>query len=137
MFEGLHSVLSDTNPHPRWESGPGLRNLSPSKQADPTSTPDPCTAVIDSTSSDIPTDATGLQNAIARVEANCAKNPQAPGLVNALTHLLANQANHQLSGHGNGSSEPGSDHGNSATHGNGHGSSGSTHGNSASHAHGD
>ncbi len=38
---------------------------------------------------------TGLDNAIARVLANCIKNPQAPGLLNALRHLVANQARHE------------------------------------------
>jgi hypothetical protein len=35
---------------------------------------------------------TGLDHAIATVLANCIKNPQAPGLLNALRHLAANQA---------------------------------------------
>jgi hypothetical protein len=38
---------------------------------------------------------TGLDNAIARVLANCIKDPQAPGLLNALRHLVANQARHE------------------------------------------
>ena len=33
----------------------------------------------------------GLDNAIAHVLANCLKDPQAPGLVNALEHLVANR----------------------------------------------
>jgi hypothetical protein len=37
---------------------------------------------------------TGLDNAISHVLENCLKNPQAPGLVNALEHLVANQARH-------------------------------------------
>ena len=36
----------------------------------------------------------GVDNAIAHVLANCVKNPQAPGLLNALEHLAANQAKH-------------------------------------------
>lgn len=38
---------------------------------------------------------TGLDHAIATVLANCIKNPQAPGLLNALRHLVANQARHE------------------------------------------
>jgi hypothetical protein len=38
---------------------------------------------------------TGLDNAIAHVLANCIKNPQAPGLINALTHLVANKGLHE------------------------------------------
>lgn len=38
---------------------------------------------------------TGLDNAIERVLANCVKNPQAPGLLNALEHLIANRDRHQ------------------------------------------
>jgi hypothetical protein len=38
---------------------------------------------------------TGLDNAIAHVLANCIKNPQAPGLINALTHLVANRGEHE------------------------------------------
>jgi hypothetical protein len=34
---------------------------------------------------------TGLDNAIQRVLANCIKNPQAPGLLNALRHLAENR----------------------------------------------
>src|SRR6266508_3207497 len=38
--------------------------------------------------------ATGLDNAIERVLANCIKNPQAPGLLNALQHLADNREAH-------------------------------------------
>jgi hypothetical protein len=37
---------------------------------------------------------TGLDHAIEVVLANCIKNPQAPGLVNALRHLVANRDRH-------------------------------------------
>src|SRR5439155_1536409 len=37
---------------------------------------------------------TGLDHAIERVLANCIKNPQAPGLLNALRHLVANGERH-------------------------------------------
>src|SRR2546426_4448359 len=37
---------------------------------------------------------TGLDHAIERVLANCIKNPQAPGLLNALRHLVANRERH-------------------------------------------
>jgi hypothetical protein len=41
-----------------------------------------------------PEQPTGLDNAIAHVLANCIKNPQAPGLLNALTHLQLNEQRH-------------------------------------------
>ncbi len=46
--------------------------------------------------SDAPSDVkkTGLDHAIEVVLANCIKNPQAPGLVNALRHLVANRDRH-------------------------------------------
>lgn len=37
---------------------------------------------------------TGLDHAVEVVLANCIKNPQAPGLVNALRHLVANRDRH-------------------------------------------
>ena len=37
---------------------------------------------------------TGLDHAIQMVLANCIKNPQAPGLLNALRHLVANRERH-------------------------------------------
>jgi len=37
---------------------------------------------------------TGLDHAIETVLANCIKNPQAPGLLNALKHLVANRDRH-------------------------------------------
>jgi cobalamin-dependent methionine synthase I len=37
---------------------------------------------------------TGLDNAIWHVFQNCVKNPQAPGLVNALEHLVLNRDRH-------------------------------------------
>jgi hypothetical protein len=37
---------------------------------------------------------TGLDHAIEMVLANCIKNPQAPGLLNALHHLVANRDRH-------------------------------------------
>src|SRR6266508_2158896 len=40
------------------------------------------------------TKSTGLDHAIEVVLANCIKNPQAPGLLNALRHLVANRDKH-------------------------------------------
>jgi len=40
------------------------------------------------------TKSTGLDHAIEVVLANCIKNPQAPGLLNALRHLVANRDRH-------------------------------------------
>jgi hypothetical protein len=88
-------------------------------------------------------DATGLAHAIWVVEANCEKNLQAPGLVNALTHLVTNWQCHQAheagttcdahgppEGHG-----PPDVHGNSGVHGNSaEHSNGGVHGNSAEHS---
>jgi hypothetical protein len=42
-----------------------------------------------------PQKTTGLDHAIEMVLANCIKNAQAPGLVNALRHLVANRDRHQ------------------------------------------
>jgi hypothetical protein len=85
---------------------------------------------------------TGLDNAIQHVLANCLKNPQAPGLLTALQHLVENQARHeaQQAAHdakkaAQQADHPSHDtttHGNSGTHGNG-GGNGGTHGNSGSH----
>jgi hypothetical protein len=48
----------------------------------------------DSTPAPTGTKTTGLDHAIERVLANCIKNPQAPGLLNALHHLVANRDRH-------------------------------------------
>jgi hypothetical protein len=93
-----------------------------------------CQAILTDVQGQLPAvqDATGLAHAIWVVEANCEKNPQAPGLVNALGHLVTNWQRHQeheaekAAGehgppaiHGNAGS-----HGHSGEHGNsGHGSS--------------
>jgi hypothetical protein len=75
--------------------------------------------------------ATGLDNAIARVLANCIENASSPGLPNALRHLVANRerkaerdAAKAAGVHGNSANAPG----HSGEHG---GSSGTSHGNSA------
>lgn len=44
---------------------------------------------------DEPVKAYGLDNAIEHVLANCVKNPQAPGLLNALERLSANRERHE------------------------------------------
>ena len=100
----------------------------------------------------------GVDNAIAHVLANCVKNPQAPGLLNALEHLAANQAKHEAHeaekaerkaahdaakaekhaggpGHGKGHGSNG-EHGNplDGVHGNPHGNTG--HGQGGSHGNG-
>jgi hypothetical protein len=88
---------------------------------------------------------TGLDNAIQHVLANCLKNPQAPGLLVALQHLVENQTRHdaqqaahdaQKAAHQAGHpSHDTTTHGNDGTHGNSgaaHGNAG-THGNSGSH----
>ncbi len=75
--------------------------------------------------------ATGLDNAIARVLANCIKNPSSPGLPNALRHLVANRerkaerdAAKAAGVHGNSANAPGHS-------GDPGGSAGTSHGNSA------
>ena len=86
---------------------------------------------------DEPTKIVGLDNAIAHVLANCMKNPDAPGLVNALQHLVANQAKHEAhdaakterkAAHDARKAEHG--HGHDGSHGNPHadGGSGNPHG---------
>jgi len=62
-------------------------------------------------------DTAGIQHAIAVVSANCAKAPQAQGLLNALDHLLGNPG-------GNGNPDPGSG-GNGSPGSGGNGSPGS------------
>ena len=69
-------------------------------------------------------DATGLAHAINTVEANCEKNLQAPGLVNALGHLVLNWQRHQA----HEAAKAANVHGNAGVHGNG-----GVHGNSANH----
>jgi len=69
-------------------------------------------------------DATGLAHAINTVEANCEKNLQAPGLVNALGHLVLNWQRHQA----HEAAKAADVHGNAGVHGNG-----GVHGNSANH----
>jgi hypothetical protein len=80
-----------------------------------------------------PTKLTGLDNAIAHVLANCLKNPDAPGLVNALEHLVANKTKHEA--HDAAKAERTAEHASSkAGHEHGHGHGGA-HGNP--HADGD
>jgi len=69
-------------------------------------------------------DATGLAHAINTVEANCEKNLQAPGLVNALGHLVANWQRQQA----HEAAKAAKVHGNVGVHGNT-----GVHGNSGSH----
>ena len=101
----------------------------------------------------------GVDNAIAHVLANCVKNPQAPGLLNALEHLAANRAKHEAHeaekaerkaahdaakaqkhaggpGHGKGHGSNG-EHGNphDGVHGNPHGDAGHGHGGSHGNGH--
>jgi hypothetical protein len=75
-------------------------------------------------------DATGLAHAVWVVETNCEKNLQAPGLVNALTHLVTNWQRHQA----HEAEKANAEHGPPAVHGNSsvHGTSGE-HGNSGEH----
>jgi hypothetical protein len=76
-----------------------------------------------------PVATTGLDHAIEQVLANCLKNPDAPGLPNALQHLVANaerKAAHDAE-------KAAGEHGNSGTHGHSAdapGHSGEAHGNS-------
>jgi hypothetical protein len=95
-------------------------------------TPEDCQGALKDVQLDLPTadEATGLAHAIWVVEANCEKNPQAPGLVNALNHLVANWQKHQ----DHEAEKASGEHGKSAEHGKSgeeHGKSGEEHGNSA------
>jgi hypothetical protein len=94
-------------------------------------TPEDCQGTLTDVQQDLPTadEATGLAHAIWVVEANCEKNPQAPGLVNALNHLVANWQKHQAHAAEKATGEhgKGGEHGKSAED---HGKSGEEHGNS-------
>jgi hypothetical protein len=95
-------------------------------------TPEDCQGTLKDVQQDLPTadEATGIAHAIWVVEANCEKNPQAPGLVNALNHLVANWQKHQ----DHEAEKAIGEHGKSAEHGKSgeeHGKSGEEHGNSA------
>jgi len=85
-----------------------------------------CQAALTGVQGQLPAvqDATGLAHAINTVEANCEKNVQAPGLVNALGHLVANWQRHQA----HEAAKAATVHGNAGVHG-----STGVHGNSASH----
>lgn len=113
----------------------------------------------DTGDTDEPVKVTGLDNAIEHVLANCLKNPQAPGLLNALAHLTANREKHEAHaaakaekkaahaaakaqkhaggpGHGKGHGSDG-EHGNphDGDHPNPHGSAGNGHGGSHGNGH--
>jgi hypothetical protein len=84
-------------------------------------TPADCRAGLKDIQTSLPPadQATGLAHAIQVVEGNCESNPQAPGLVVALGHLvtnyerhLAHEADKAASVHGNSA-----EHGQSVTHG--------------------
>jgi hypothetical protein len=103
-----------------------------------THTAQDCQATLTDVQAQLPAvqGATGLAHAIWTVEANCEKNPQAPGLVNALGHLVTNWQCHQAheagttcDAHG-----PPEGHGQPEVHGNSgvHGHSGE-HGNGGEH----
>jgi hypothetical protein len=99
------------------------------RRASPTHDADECSAIVEAflLASPPSGDVHGLAHAIEVVEANCEKNPQANGLLNALQRLIVNAEKHaehesnaggrgQGNGHGNG---PSNEHGNGQ--GNGHG----------------
>ena len=81
---------------------------------------------------------TGLEHAIERVLANCLGNPGAPGLPNALEHLVANAERKAAREAAKAAGEHGDrgEHGNPVEHGNSgepHGKSGEPHGHSGEH----
>src|SRR2546425_7125180 len=95
-----------------------------------------CQAIVTAVLASPPTqgDVHGIEHAIAVVEANCEKNPQAQGLLNALQHLEANATKHagptsHAGGNGKGH---GGGNGDSHAGGNGKGHAG---GNGKGHAH--
>ncbi len=108
---------------------------------------DPGTTTGDGTTdgtNEEPAKLTGLDNAIAHVLANCLKTPDAPGLVNALEHRVANQAKHEAhdaakaerkAEHAAGKAEHDHGQGHGGSHGNPHtdGGSGNPHGGGNGH----
>jgi hypothetical protein len=137
--ESSSGDTSEAPEAPEQDQNSGDSNGGPHQQ---THTAQDCQGVLTDVQDQLPAvqDATGLAHAIWTVEANCEKNPQAPGLVNALGHLVTNwqcqqareagtkcDAHGPPEGHG-----PPEVHGNSGAHGNSgqHGNSGE-HGNSS------
>jgi hypothetical protein len=135
--QGASNRASDAPEAPEQDQSSG----APTAGGAPTHTAQDCQATLTGVQGQLPAvqDATGLAHAIWTVEANCEKNPQAPGLVNALTHLVSNWQRHQAHSaeKANKQHGPPAVHGNIRVHGNGgqhghsgeHGSSG--HGSSA------
>src|SRR5438132_651681 len=73
----------------------GLGFIRLSASGDVTTTcPSPSPSPSPSASRSPQVKTTGLDHAIEMVLANCIKNPQAPGLLNALQHLVANRDRH-------------------------------------------
>jgi hypothetical protein len=113
------------SPDPTEQDGSGDAPDAAGSQAPHTAAD--CQAVLTDVQDQLPAvqDATGLAHAIVVVEANCEKNLQAPGLVNALGHLVTNWQRHEAhdaeraaDGHGPPEGHgPSGVHGNSGTHG--------------------
>jgi hypothetical protein len=99
------------------------------------SPPDRCEASISGILQDPPgtQDVRGLQHAIAVVEADCQKNPNARGLLTALTHMLANARNADHPSHAGGNGKGG---GNGNGNGVGHDPPGGGHGHGHAYGHG-
>ena len=93
-----------------------LRFAGGTSSAAPVHTAADCQAQLAAVQGQLPAvqDATGLAHAINTVEANCEKNLQAPGLVNALGHLVLNWQRHQA----HEAAKAAKVHGNAGVHGN-------------------
>jgi len=105
------------------------------------STPDGCQTSISGILQDPPgtQDVRSLQHAIAVVEADCQKNPNARGLLNALMHMLANaqkHPDHPSHAGGNGKGR-GNANGNGNGNGVGHDPPRGGHGHGHAYGHGD
>jgi hypothetical protein len=109
----------------------------PAAGGETTHTPADCQATLVDVEGALPAaqDATGLAHAIWVVEANCEKDPQAPGLVNALEHLVTNWQRHQdhEAAKASGEHGPPAVHGNSGDHGQSRDHGGGEHGHSGEH----
>ena len=66
-----------------------------------------CTAAVAAVRAEMPAadDSTGLANALSALETNCAKNPQAQGLINAIQEM-GHGKGHTTTGQGGGGGKP-------------------------------
>src|SRR5207247_9450708 len=119
------AASSDSSPTPHASAAPeasgqdqqsNAPHAGGSSSAAPVHTAADCQAQLAAVQGQLPAvqDATGLAHAINTVEANCEKNLQAPGLVNALGHLVLNWQRPQA----HEAAQAAKVHGNAGVHGN-------------------